>query len=253
MKIKVIILVIVSLCAFNSDIFAQEKQKLSFTKGKAPKDKIENVDSIKLVADSLYRELLHRDSLARINTLIIDSLRQSAKQDSLRFTVTINHQRDSLSGIIRIKDKEITTLKANTGFVDTCMVRLANRWLYERFDKADIDEAIKYFDRIYSSKLKEEMSIVQELLRSYERSYREFQSILKEAQSDIDRESPFACEEYKNKYKRKIVTMMYYWKYYKGEWNIKYLNKQIDNALQIIYSHKDGKFADFSTLIDPNL
>ena len=46
--------------------------------------------------------------------------------------------------------------------------------------------------------------------------------------------------------------MMYYWKYYKEEWNIRYLNEQIDKAVQIINNHKDGKFADFSSLIDPN-
>ena len=54
------------------------------------------------------------------------------------------------------------------------------------------------------------------------------------------------------KYKRKIENMMYYWKYYKEEWNIRYLNEQIDKAVQIINNHKDGKFADFSSLIDPN-
>ena len=36
------------------------------------------------------------------------------------------------------------------------------------------------------------------------------------------------------------------------EWNIRYLNEQIDKAIQIIINHKDGKFADFSSLIDPN-
>lgn len=250
MKIKGLILILVSL-VISTNIMAQDKQKTLF-KGKPQKDKIENVDSIKLVADSLHRELQRRDSVAQINTRLIDSIRDNAKRDSLRLTVAANRQRDSLLNVIRHKDREITTLKANTGFVDTCMVRLANRWLYERFDKADVDEAIKYFDRIYSSKLKEEMSIVQELLRNYERSYREFQTIIKEAQSDIDRESPFACDQYRDKYKRKIENMMYYWKYYKEEWNIRYLNEQIDKAVQIINNHKDGKFADFSSLIDPN-
>lgn len=250
MKIKGLILILVSLF-LSSNIMAQDKQR-TFFKGKSNKDKIENVDSIKLVADSLHRELLCRDSVAHISARLIDSIRGNAKRDSLRLTVAANCQRDSLLNVIRQKDREITTLKANTGFVDTCMVRLANHWLYERFDKADVDEAIKYFDRIYSSKLKEEMSIVQELLRNYERSYREFQTIIKEAQSDIDRESPFACDQYRDKYKRKIENMMYYWKYYKEEWNIRYLNEQIDKAVQIINNHKYGKFADFSSLIDPN-
>lgn len=250
MRIKGLILILVSVF-LTTNVIAQDKQK-TFFKGRSNKERIENVDSIKLVADSLHRELFRRDSMSHVNIKLIDSIRSNAKQDSLRLTVAANRQRDSLLNIIRLKDKEITTLKANTGFVDTCMVRLANRWLYERFDKTDVDEAIKYFDRIYSSKLKEEMSIVQELLRNYERSYREFQSIMKEAQSDIDRENPFACEQYRDKYKRKIENMLYYWKYYKEEWNIRYLNEQIDKAIQFINNHKDGKFADFSTLIDPN-
>lgn len=250
MRIKELIVILVSLL-ITTNVMAQDKQK-TFFKGKSNKDRIENVDSIKLVADSLHRELVRKDSASRANTRLIDSIRTNAKQDLLRLTVAANRQRDSLLNVIRLKDREITTLKANTGFVDTCMVRLANRWLYEKFDKTDVDEAIKYFDKIYSSKLKQEMSIVQELLRNYERSYREFQSIMKEAQSDIDRESPFTCEQYRDKYKRKIENMMYYWKYYKEEWNIRYLNEQIDKALQIINNHKDGKFADFSSLIDSN-
>lgn len=250
MKIKGLILILVSLC-ISTNIMAQDKQKTLF-KGNPQKDKIENVDSIKLVVDSLHRELLRRDSVAQVSTRLIDSISGNAKRDSLRLTVAANRQRDSLLNVIHHKDIVITTLEANIGFVDTCMVRLANRWLYERFDKADVDEAIKYFDRIYSSKLKEEMSIVQELLRNYERSYREFQSIIKEAQSDIDRENPFACDQYRDKYKRKIENMMYYWKYYKSEWNIRYLNEQIDKAVQIINNHKNDKFADFSALIDPN-
>ena len=230
---------------------AQDKQK-TFFKGKSNKDKIENVDSIKLVADSLHRELVRRDSVSRVNAILIDSIRTNAKQDSLRLTVVANRQKDSLLNVIRLKDREISTLKANTGFVDTCMVRLANRWLYERFDKADVDEAIKYFDRIYSSKLKEEMSIVQELLRNYERSYREFQSIMKEAQSDIDRENPFACDDFRNKYIRMIENMFYYTKYYKSAWNIRYLNEQIAEALERLKNHSNNKFADFLSIMDPN-
>lgn len=251
MRIKGLILILVSVFLANNIITAQDKRRMHL-KLQFPKERIENIDSLRLVADSLHRELVRRDSLSHVNMKLIDSLRSNAKQDSLRQTVAANHQRDSLLNIIRLKDREIITLKENTGFVDTCMVKLANRWLYERFDKTDVDEAIKYFDRIYSTKLKEEMSIVQELLRNYERSYREFQSIMKEAQSDIDRESPFACEQYRDKYKRKIENMMYYRKYYKEEWNIRYLNEQIAEALKIISNHSNGKYADFSSLIDPN-
>lgn len=253
MKIKAVILIIVSLCAFNFGVFAQEKQKLSIIKGKRSKDKIENLDSIKHVADSLYKVLQYRDSLDIINSSIIDSLKQNAKRDSLRFIVAINHQRDSLSAIINVRDKEIKVLKDNTGFVDTCMVKLANRWLSEKYDKSDIDEAIKYFDRIYSSKLKSEFSIVQILLKEYEKSYKEFQSILKEAQSDYYREIPFDSDKYKNKYMSKIEGMEYYIKYYNSDWNIIYLKAKIGEAIEIIKNHSPNKFADFSHLIDYDL
>lgn len=246
MRIKALIFVVFSVILTTS-VMAQEKQKASFKK-KIKEDEIENIDSLKFVADSLLREIVRRDSLSSLSTKLIDSLRTNVMQVS----TVAKHQQDSLINIIRLKDSEITKLKADRGFVDTCMVKLANRWLYVRFDKADVDEAIKYFDRIYSSKLKEKMSIVQELLHNYERSYREFQSIIKEAQSDIDRESPFALELYRDKYKRKIENMDYYRKYYNGDWNIIYLKEQITEALKILSNHTNGKYSDFSTLIDPN-
>lgn len=167
--------------------------------------------------------------------------------------VIINHQRDSLSAIINVRDNEIKVLKDNTGFVDTCMVKLANRWLSEKYDKPDIDEAIKYFDRIYSSKLKSELSIVQILLKEYEKSYKEFQSILKEAQSDDYREIPFDSDKYKNKYMSKIKGMEYYIKYYNTDWNIIYLKAKIAEAIEIIKNYSPNKFADFSHLIDYDL
>ena len=140
MKIKGLTIILVSLF-LSSNIMAQDKQR-TFFKGKSNKDKIENVDSIKLVADSLHRMLLHRDSIIGVNKKVIDSLRLNSKRDSLRLTVAANQQRDSLIKVIRSKEREITTLQSNAGFVDTCMVKLANRWLYEPFNKKDVDDAI---------------------------------------------------------------------------------------------------------------
>ncbi len=209
MKIKGLLLIVVSLWFFCTDIIAQEKQKAYLFMPKSDNGKTVNMNGNAFVIDSLRRELLHCDSIICANLKLIDSLKRGAEQDSLRFNASLTNKRDSLLNVIYYKDLEISSLKANTGFVDTCMVKLANRWLYERFNKADVDEAVKYFDRIYSSKLKEEMSIVQELLYNYEKSYQDFQSILKEAQYDIDRESPFACDVFKDKYERKIENMQY--------------------------------------------
>lgn len=149
--------------------------------------------------------------------------------------------------------KKVQRLEANQGFVDTCMVKLANRWLYEPFSKKDVDEAISYFDRIYSKDLKSSLSIVQKLLKNYEVSYEEFQSILKEAQLDVSREEPFDDGgEFKKKYRNKIRGMSYFKEYYNSAWNIRYLNEQIRRALDLLDRHTSKKPADFRPLIDSN-
>lgn len=249
MKLKSVIIVL--LCIFSVDFFAQEQQDISPLEINEEMVNIDNSDSLKYLVDSLYKVLLYNDSISAVNMRIVDSLKKQVYNDSLRI-VSINRQVDSLLNLLGIKNKELIKLKSNMGFVDTCMVRLANRWLYEPFSVEDVNEAISYFDRIYSNKLKNDLSIVQELLKNYERSYREFQAILRSAQEDPNRESPFACAEYKQKYIQQIKDMTYYWKYYKKDWNIRYLNEQIDRAIEILNNHEDGKYADFILLMDPN-
>ena len=207
-------------------------------------------DSI-IQVDSMSSYIPLCDTLLVEKSMRIEALEKRVNYDSLKI--------DSLLEILNIKEKEIdkikienTKLRSNIGFVDTCMVKLANRWLYEKYNKSDVDEAIKYFDRIYSSKLKDELSIVQRLLRDYERSYKDFQFIIKQAQQDIDRENPFAVDSYKQKYIHKIKSMLYYMQYYNGDWNIRYLNEQISKALDILNNHSENKQADFSFIIDNN-
>lgn len=207
-------------------------------------------DSI-IQVDSMSSYIPLCDTLLVEKSMRIEALEKRVNYDSLKI--------DSLLEILNIKEKEIdkikienTKLRSNIGFVDTCMVKLANRWLYEKYNKSDVDEAIKYFDRIYSSKLKDELSIVQRLLRDYERSYKDFQFIIQQAQQDIDRENPFAVDSYKQKYIHKIKSMLYYMQYYNEEWNIRYLNEQISKALDILNNHSENKQADFSFIIDNN-
>lgn len=205
-------------------------------------------DSI-IQVDSMSSYIPPCDTLLVEKSMRIEALEKRVNYDSLKI--------DSLLEILNIKEKEIdkikienTKLRSNIGFVDTCMVKLANRWLYEKYNKSDVDEAIKYFDRIYSSKLKDELSIVQRLLRDYERSYKDFQFIIQQAQQDIDRENPFAVDSYKEKYIHKIKSMLYYMQYYNEEWNIRYLNEQINRALDLLNNHSGNKQADFSYIID---
>ena len=98
--------------------------------------------------------------------------------------------------------------------------------------------------------MRSELSVVQKLLKNYESAYMEFQTILKQAQNDIERTSPFGVDEYKEKYIRRIQTMSYYIQYYESDWNIRYLNEKIKEALSCLQTHSAEKPADFSSLID---
>lgn len=243
MKSKIVILCSLLLIFGQSLAYGQSKSK---GKDKYEKDFVASIDSMQVVIVSLQSQLSDMDSIALNNIRAIDSLRNL----SYGYDRRIDYLRDSLTREISNRDKEIAELQAYIGFVDTCMVKLANRWLYEKFDKERVKEAISYFDRIYDSRLKEDLSIVQKLLRNYESSYMEFQSILRQAQGDIERTSPFGVEKYKERYISKIQSMTYYIMYYENDWNIRYLNEKINDALDRLQNHSDIKFADFSSLID---
>lgn len=159
-------------------------------------------------------------------------------------------QIDSLNRLLLLKDDEIKQLTAERAFVDTCMVRFANRWLYEKFHEQDVNEAIGYFNRILSTQLRRDRSVVIELLKNYKSAYMGFQSILQSAQRDPDRENPFSVADYKARYISKIESMPYYVRYYNESWNIRYLNERIKIALERLQAHSDAKPADFSDLID---
>lgn len=253
MKLKELVLLMLLLGGIYTTVDAQERQRSLGINFKFNKNsQTENVDSIKRVTDSLHYELLYRDSICRANAILIDSLRRDAEEISLRLGREAKRQNDSLSLIIADQKKEIETFRANVGFVDTCMVKLANQWLYEPFNKADVDDAITYFDKIYSKRFKDTYSVVQTLLINYEPWYREFQTILKTAQADSDRRNPFEIDAYKAKYINLLKSMPYYANHYNNKLNIKYLKDQVTRALNIVQKHSGSNYADFSELIDPN-
>lgn len=250
MKIKQLLLLVLLLGVINVDVSAQDRQKISLFNLKSNKSNaVENVDSLMFIIDSLRGQLSLRDSIAESQQRLIATMRD----ESVRMALSVSCERDSLLSVIRSRDEKIATLRSNVGFVDTCMVRLANRWLFERFDRVAVKDAISYFDRIYATSFRDEYSIVQELLANYESAYGEFQAILKQAQADCDRENPFATDSFKNKYVKMIVNMPYYKRYYESDWNIVYLNGQISKALDLLRNHSSRRLADFSQLIDPNL
>ena len=197
MKTKLTIFLFVFSCV---SLVAQEKiLKTTSKKVDVIEQLSDSINEMHSIIDSLQSVLVEKETVIVSQGNQIDSLNRLPKivieGDSL-----IKVLRDSMDVEMANRDTRIQFLESRMGFVDTCMVKLANRWLFEKFSKQDVEEAINYFDRIYSSGLKNELSIVQVLLRKYEKSYFEFQRIIKQAQGDSDRTNPFMTEEYKEKY-----------------------------------------------------
>lgn len=242
------IIVLMVLASFAVALNAQDRQKKTLNDRNA-KNLQENVDSLQVLVDSLKEVIIMKDSVCTANLSAMTALEEDMKNDSLQMTAIV----DSLQGEIARQNAEIAYFQRYAGFLDTCMVKLANRWLYERFDKEAVDEAISYFDWIYSDRTKSDLSIVQRLLKDYEKSYKEFQSILRAAQDDVERESPFAIDGYRKRYLDRLADMEYYRQYYNSDWSIRYLDRQIDDAMEILENHSDTKPADFGPLIDTNI
>ncbi len=216
---------------------------------KLKKSKVENTDSTqfyKHLADSLLQVLNDRH-------LFIEYMKRKEMEDSLKVINLENNEKELLL-LISEKDIIIEDLKANVSSVDTSIVKLANRWLFEQYDGDAVNDQITFFDNVCSSELKKKYYVVRELLSIYEECYREFQMILNDAQNDRDRIQPFSfvCEDYRNRYIDRIKNMPYYKKYHEdsAEWCIVYLSESIDKVLEIIGNHSENNFADFSLLID---
>ena len=255
---KCIYVIAVALCLINLDASAQTEKGV-LGKIKSKKTQTHNADSIGYILDSLNKIILYKDSIANDYLMVISTLKESINSDSVKISFLL-HNKDSLTNVIMSQDEEIkrleTELENEKTFVDIWMGRWANRWcLYEKFDKENVDEAIKYLDRVYSAKPQGDHSIVHALLKEYEKSYMEFQSILKEAQNDENRTVPLTktAEDFKTKYKQCIENMPYYKEYYNNEWNIKYLDEQIKISLEMLNNHTKNKPVDFESLIDKDI
>lgn len=254
---KCMYIILVALCFINLDASAQN-QKGVLSKIKSKRTQIHNADSIGYILDSLNKIIMYKDSIVNDYLMVMTTLKENINSDSVKIS-DILHKNDSLANVIISQDKEIksleTELENEKTFVDTCVIKLANRWLFQRFRKRNVDEVISYFERINSSKLKDDYLIVQTLLKEYEKSYVEFQSLLREAQNDIDREIGLTktVGDFKSRYKQRIESMPYYQRYYNKDWTIKYLDEQIEIFLETLNNHTKDKPADFDFLIDKDI
>ena len=184
-------------------------------------------------ADSLAECLAARDS-------VIMSFKARVAADS----VTLIVQNDSLTA----RSSRIKEWEDRRGRIDTCMISLANRWLFVRFNKEEIEKAITYFERVTSTQLKEDRKQILELLKGYEDAYNTFKDLLLSAQNDERRTNPFTIKDYKETYLHALREMSYYKDYYKSGWSIRFLDGMISNAIEKLEKHSDTHLADFSDL-----
>ena len=184
-------------------------------------------------ADSLAACLAARDS-------VIMSFKARVAADS----VTLIVQNDSLTA----RSSRIKEWEDRRGRIDTCMISLANRWLFVRFNKEEIEKAITYFERVTSTQLKEDRKQILELLKGYEDAYNTFKDLLLSAQNDERRTNPFTIKDYKETYLHALREMSYYKDYYKSGWSIRFLDGMISNAIEKLEKHNEIQPVDFSDL-----
>lgn len=228
-------------------------------KGKAEKaekaEKVEKAESaavdFKALADSLAVELKLQNDIVKEKDKLLVQMQDKMIADSIKMMEASIDEISKLKGMLAEKDRELSVYRENQEYFDMTIVRLANRWLIEKYDPEAVSNAIKFFDRIYSKEImKEEREKIKTLLSKYDESYREFHSILRDAQNDEDRESIFLYEQYRNKYIKKIKEMSYYRTFHGQSWKIIYLSNQINQALDMLENHTDQNFVDFTSLID---
>ena len=220
-------------------------------------DKNPVIDSLQFYKDlvvALTAELDERDSIAIEKMGQMEAMKEMMKEDSIKI-FSFEAKEKELMQAIENKDKEIAVLRSKEAAVDSGILRLANRLLFEKFDKAAVEDGMEFFSKICTGDLKEKYSIVMELLTMYEGVYLEYQRILKKAQNDGDRTDAysFAIGPYKSKYIEMLKSMPYYKSYCVGDadWCIVYLNMDIEKALRMLEKHSKDSPADFSSMIDP--
>lgn len=241
-------IIVVLLCLMQIGISqAQDKKKLKIRPIK--KDMTVVVDSLKTRADSLERLVALKDSLIQSlykipDTVIVygdDSLKIAQQQDSI----------DLLSLSLYAKDSLLMKQAQDLCFADSCMVKYAYGLCYEKFDRANIEEAEQIILRLYQPELKSEMEKdLLVLLRNYESYYNSLIGILTKAQNDPYRESSVFIDDFKTKYIKEIKETHYYRNHYNQDLSIVYLDELIDTIIKEIESHTRESKVDFNKYIN---
>lgn len=241
-------IVLVLLCLMQIGI-SQAQDKKKFKNRPIKEDMTVVVDSLRTKADSLERLLAMKDSLIQSlykipDTVVVygnDSLKIVQQQDSI----------DILNLSLYVKDSLLMKQSLDLCFADSCMVKYAYGLCYEKFDRANIEEAEQVILRLYQPELKAEMEKeLLVLLKNYEVYYTSILGILTVAQNDPKRESSVFIDDYKKQYIQEIKGTAYYKKHYKQFWSIAYLDELIDQLIKDLEAHTRENKVDFSIYLN---
>ncbi|SHK80599.1 hypothetical protein [Xylanibacter ruminicola] len=149
---------------------------------------------------------------------------------------TLNSQLYDYEQTIKDQNKKIKKLNHYLLFADTIVARLSNDCLRKKYDLANVNQAIRNFEQMYSSELKNKFGRLKYLLNEYEIYTQELVSILLEAQNDKSLGNPFTGQKQAQSYIDKIKNTRYYQDVYNDDWTIPYLNNLIDKCFETIKS-----------------
>lgn len=259
MKVR-IFLTVMSALFYGTSIWGQEVRM-----------SVEQWDSHKHSTDSLNKTILElrnsintQDSINRIELHFKDSqiedmecrfdnLKALYRTDSARL-ITVQNLLGIEKDSIILLNQRMVEIEKKIEFADRCIGRFSNGRLFQSYNKELVNEAKAMFARISSKAVLQEFEQVPPLLDYYESAFHEIMTIIDNAQKDEDRTNKFNADPYREKYIQELLHSQYYRRYYSKEWNIPYLNRQIDKALKRLKSHntKDAPYANFIDILEDN-
>lgn len=167
---------------------------------------------------------------------------------------------EKLKATIKFLETQLENQNKYLAFADSLKLRISNDCFRFKYDKERVDEAVVYFNQMYSDKLRQSFAPMNELLRGYGMWYAEIKSILNSAQQDYSINTKkwksagmFGGMEYKpnQKFIKEIKSSYYYSKYYKNNWTIFYLDDLITKAIDRLnqYNEKNDTPLDFTDIL----
>lgn len=204
-----------------------------------------------------YNSLLSK--YKRLNIIYIDTLQYYSErekglaQKELELDEIQKNMQPSLEQIISDRktfEEERKLLDEKKNEYDKTTARFCYIRLSQRYNKTWVDEALKMWSTISSTKVKKEYEGVDVLLQNYNRYYTEVRNVILNAQNAPDRIDKSPNSYFPIREEQNMKNSDYYKNCY-GDKNkqIIFLDRQIDLFFYYLKSQEPGK-CDFSYMLD---